>query len=394
MVPCQRFSLRLGLRRLLQTLIVAVPLAGLPAAGALEAGSDGPWGVNYFPNVPLVTQDGDTVRFYDDLIRARVVAINFIYTSCADSCPMETARLREVAELLGERVGRDVFLYSISIDPKTDTPAVLRDYKARFRIDTPGWLFLTGNEADITLLRQKLGLYMPGLAGSTDHNLSLIVGNQSSGRWQKASPFENPWVLANHLGSVLHNWKSASIERNDYANAPTRLRPVSRGEQLFRTRCASCHVIGGDGGEASAIRAIGPDLLGVGDRRQRAWLARWLKHPERMIAEKDPIAIAMLDQYRIAMPNLRLSDAEVDALLAHIDEESVRLRPVKSPTPNGAGHEHPAPPAGGADGGASTFARSPATQAQAHEHHHGPDAPRPHGETADGAAREPEHHAH
>lgn len=316
----------------------AVAAAALLTAGvACAAGEDSPWGRDYFPNVPLITQDGKEVRFFDDLLKDKVVAINFIFTSCTDSCPMETARLREVAQQLGERVGKDVFLYSISIDPANDTPAVLKEYKERFGITTPGWVFLTGKASDITLLRQKLGLYMPELAGSTDHNLSLIVGNQKTGRWQKASPFENPYVLANHLGSVLHNWKTFNKERNDYANAPTKLRQMSKGEQLFRTRCASCHVIGTPGAGA-AMHAVGPDLKEVGTRRNRAWLEQWLKQPDKMIAEKDATAMALLAQYKIPMPNLRLNNLEVEALLSYIDEESVRLAPVKAPDMGGAHH--------------------------------------------------------
>ena len=87
-----------------------------------------PWGAEYFPNVPLITHEGRTVRFFDDLIRDKVVVISFIYTHCPDACPLETAKLAEVASLLGERIGKDVFFYSISIDPKRDTPEVLREY--------------------------------------------------------------------------------------------------------------------------------------------------------------------------------------------------------------------------------------------------------------------------
>lgn len=116
------------------------------------------WGENYFPNTTLITQDGEKRKFFDDLIKDKVVAINFIFTSCKDSCPLETARLRKVQEILGDRVGKDIFLYSISIDPETDTPAVLKAYKEKFNIG-PGWTFLTGDEQEIILLRKKLGLY-------------------------------------------------------------------------------------------------------------------------------------------------------------------------------------------------------------------------------------------
>jgi protein SCO1/2 len=70
----------------------------------------------------LVTQDGKTVHFYDDVIKNKVVAISFIFTKCRGPCPAETASLRKVEQLLGERMGRDVFMYSISIDPEHDRP--------------------------------------------------------------------------------------------------------------------------------------------------------------------------------------------------------------------------------------------------------------------------------
>ena len=102
-----------------------------------------PWGKNYFPNVPLITDEGKTVHFFDDLIEDKVVVINFIYTSCPDTCPLETAQLVRVQKLMEDRVGKDVFFYSISIDPTTDTPEVLKEYKKRFGAK---WTFLTGEK--------------------------------------------------------------------------------------------------------------------------------------------------------------------------------------------------------------------------------------------------------
>jgi protein SCO1/2 len=104
--------------------------------------------------VPLVTQDGKTVHFYDDLLKDKIVAIDLIYTHCVDSCPLETARLAQVQQLLGDRVGKDIFFYSISIDPKRDTPEVLKAYAEKYHAG-PGWLFLTGKLADIELISKK-----------------------------------------------------------------------------------------------------------------------------------------------------------------------------------------------------------------------------------------------
>lgn len=300
------------------------------------------WGADYFPNVPLITHEGKTVRFFDDLIKDKVVAINFIFTSCPDSCPLETSRLRRVQKLLGDRVGQDVFMYSVTIDPETDTPEVLNDYAKKFRAG-PGWLFLTGKEADITLIRKKLGIYIEDIQSrdSTDHNLTLVIGNQKTGRWMKRSPFENPHVLATQIGSWLHNWKLPSEEKREYADAPE-LRKISTGESLFRTRCSSCHTIGEAEVSDSNKQLIGPDLLGVTLKRDRKWLVRWLAEPDKMLAEKDPLAIALLAQYNnVPMPNLRLNDLEIQALLSYIEETSLIAEPRKEETPHDHGsHQH------------------------------------------------------
>jgi len=165
------------------------------------------WGEDYFPNVPLVTQDGETVHFFDDLLKDKVVAINFVYTNCPDACPMATASMAKTQKVLGDRMGKDVFMYSITVDPERDTPAVLKEYSEQFQAG-PGWLFLTGKPDDLILLRKKLGLYMQEIQdGSFDHNTSIIIGNQTTGQWMKRSPMENPYYLATQLGSWLHNWQ-------------------------------------------------------------------------------------------------------------------------------------------------------------------------------------------
>lgn len=308
--------------RLLLPLLLLLTLPGaLPPTSA----DPSPWGADYFPNIPLLTQDGQHVHFYDDLIKGKVVAINFIFTGCGDTCPVETARLRQVQKLLGERVGQDIFFYSISIDPYNDTPATLKRYAEKFAIG-PGWTLLTGEAADIEQLRRSLGLYIEGLENgrSKDHNLSLIIGNQATGRWMKASPFESPYILADRLANSLHNWKTASAQRRDYTQAPE-IRPPSAGEQLFRTRCSSCHTVGE--AEPGATRGIGPDLLGVTRQREQAWLKRWLMAPDQMLAERDALAMLLYGQYnQLAMPNLRLGETEVAALLAYLEEETVRVQ--------------------------------------------------------------------
>ncbi|MDD0973734.1 SCO family protein [Pseudomonas fontis] len=298
------------------------------AARADEAQT--PWGRDYFPNTELVDHNGRTVHFFDDLIKDKVVVVNFIFTGCGDSCPLETARLRQVQQLLGERVGREVFFYSISIDPLSDTPEVLKAYADKFKVG-PGWLFLTGEFEQITQLRQALGLFIEGIDNgrNRDHNLSLIVGNQATGRWMKASPFENPWILADQLANSLQNWKQPSGGES-YAQAP-QIRPPSHGEELFRTRCAACHSLGPTDGQTTGMRAVGPDLLGVTTRREPAWLSRWIREPDRLLAEQDPLALEMFERYnQVRMPNLGLNEADTQALIDFLQAEQDRQLKLSS----------------------------------------------------------------
>lgn len=332
----------------LVVILVAIAGAGLYAwnnsaktgpASVDKSGS--PWGADYFPNIPLTNQDGETFHFFDDLIKDKVVMINLIYTSCRDVCPLETARLKVVRNILGDRVGKDIFLYSISIDPKHDTPEVLKAYAERFNTG-PGWMFLTGKEEDITALRKKLGVFREDESLSknfADHDISLIIGNQKTGQWIKSSPFDNSHMLAEKVGSWLHNWKMPSKGDKDYANAP-KLRDLSRGESLFRTRCAACHSIGQGDKLHSESGDIGPDLLGVMRRRDRAWLERFLAEPDKMIEEKDPVALSLLAQYNnIPMPNLQLGEVEISALLKYIEEETARIEP-QPPRDHTQPHDH------------------------------------------------------
>lgn len=309
-------------------LIILFMLLGAGAAfgGAPDAGSGGAvWGADYFPDTALITHEGKKVRFFSDLIKNKVVAINFIYTNCPDACSLETARLREVQKILGERVGRDVFIYSITIDPDYDTPQVLKRYAEKFQVG-PGWLFLTGKEADITLLRKKLGLYNEEGRSEKlqEHNLSNIIGNQATGQWMKSSPYENPYVLATQLGSWLHNWKMPPDTKKDYSDAPI-VRTISKGETIFRTRCSACHTIGSEDAAGSKMRPIGPDLLNVTRKRDLVWLTRWMKEPDLMLAEKEPLAMALLTEYNdVPMPNLRLNTTDIQDLFEYIEEESHR----------------------------------------------------------------------
>jgi len=284
------------------------------------------WGADYFPNVPLTTQDGATVHFYDDLLKGRVVAVNVIYTQCENECPLETAKLAQVQRLLGERVGRDVFFYSITIDPKRDTPKVLKAYAEKFGVG-PGWLFLTGKAEDIKLVTKKLGLSRRNDSTSRDgHAASLMLGNEPAGQWMRNSAVDNPRFLAVKIADIA-GWQEQK-PRKSYAAVATLPAP-NKAEYLFGSRCGACHTI--EQGDK-----VGPDLSGVTTRRTHAWLARYLTEPEKMLAEGDPIATALFDRYKsVRMPNLSLSQDDIAALLSYLEAQSSARRPLirRNPVP-------------------------------------------------------------
>jgi protein SCO1/2 len=314
--------------------------AGLVCAALSSASYATPWDERYFPNYTLITQDGEEVKFFDDLLKDKVVVLNFIFTSCRDMCPLETARLRMVADLLGDRVGDDVFFYSISIDPETDTPEVLKDYMQKYNIGS-GWTFLTGDEDEIKSIRKKLGIYLAETerqnaeTGELNHNLSLVIGNQKTGRWMQRSPYENPNVLAAQVGSWLHNWKGAPesaagiVTDAKFEDAPL-IGQVTEGERLFNVRCTACHSIGLGTAADPTDGKVGPDLYFVSKKREAQWLRRWIAEPDVMLEEEDPLAVELFNQYdQVVMPNFRFKRYHIDALVQYMDEESERVRASK-----------------------------------------------------------------
>jgi protein SCO1/2 len=139
----------------------------------------------YFPDVVLRTQDNKKVRFYEDLIKNKIVTINFFYAKCEGVCPGITANLVRVQKLLGDRVGRELFMYSISLKPEEDTPAVLKEYANSYNV-RPGWKFLTGDPDDLELLRISLGFTNPDPKldkEKSQHTGNIRYGNEPLMEW-------------------------------------------------------------------------------------------------------------------------------------------------------------------------------------------------------------------
>jgi protein SCO1 len=139
----------------------------------------------YFPNAVFETHEGRKVRFYDDIVRGRVVTFNMMYTACSATCPTVTANLMAVQQALDSRVGRDIHMVSISLLPDFDTPAHLMVYAKQYGVK-PGWTFLTGKHAEMDRVRRLLGLYDTDPAEDAKparHTGMLCVGNEALDRW-------------------------------------------------------------------------------------------------------------------------------------------------------------------------------------------------------------------
>src|SRR5260370_14123402 len=177
---------------------------GSPPRGARVSASGKVRGL-HFPNVPLTTHEGKQVHFYDDLLRDKIVTINFMYTRCTDACPLTTAHLVKVQKLLGDRVGRDIFMYSLTIDPKHDTPAVLKGFAEKFHTG-PGCLFLTGKDDDLELLRVKLEFIDPDPEVDKDranHIGTVEYGNEPLMLWGACPGLAHPEWIAKEISWVI-----------------------------------------------------------------------------------------------------------------------------------------------------------------------------------------------
>ena len=300
-------------------------VAAYAVAHAAAAPSN--WGADYFPNVVLTTQDGRPVHFYDDLLKGKIVAIDLIYTTCKYNCPLETARLAQVQKLLGDRMGRDVFFYSITIDPDHDTPAVLKQYAEQFHAG-PGWLFLTGKASDIELISRKLGIYTePDPANKDGHTPSLVVGNEATGQWMRNNALDNPQFLARTIGDWMNSWQTPRPGRS-YADA--RPLAIDPGQYAFTAHCAPCHSVGGG-------TKVGPDLAGVTSVRDRDWLTRFIVDPVRMVADHDATAVALFEKYKpLQMPTLALTAADATLIIDYLDKAKPSGGPSASQPESGA----------------------------------------------------------
>jgi protein SCO1 len=159
----------------------------------------------YFSDVELVDQDGAKVRFYTDVLKGKAVVVNAFFTTCTSVCPPMNRNFEKIQEALGDRVGRDVFLVSLTVDPATDTPARLKEYAAKFHA-RKGWMFLTGKKENIDWALYKLGQYVEN---KDDHKTVIIIGNEATGLWKKAFGLAKAQELIRIVEEVVNDKAAA-----------------------------------------------------------------------------------------------------------------------------------------------------------------------------------------
>ena len=296
--------------------------AAQPVARFSVSAQNNRWGKDYIPNLPVVDQDGRIYNFYDDLIKGKKVIINFVFTSCSDICPLTTARMAMLQEKLGDSVGRDVEMYSITVDPEHDGPAEMKRYAEAFHVK-PGWRFLTGKPDDIQLIRDRLG---ERARVKSEHRHEMLLGNDAIGDWSKDSAYGDLDRVVMNVQALDPAWRAADVAGANVAGGQAVEISAKPGQALFTKACASCHTIGrGD--------RAGPDLFDVAGRREPQWLTRFVTRPDLMMKQRDATALALMERFPVVkMPNLGLSEQDADDVLAFIK--------VQSEASAGTGHHH------------------------------------------------------
>lgn len=177
-------------------LVVAIPAAAAPSASAMQSAAQ-----EYFSDVVLNNQHGEEVRLYSDVLKGNVVVINIFSATCNDICVVINRKLAGLQERLGDRLGREVFLISITSDPIIDTPARLKAHAAKLNA-RPGWIFLTGQKENVDIALSKFG-------GNDDdketHSKVVFIGNEATGLWKKVNGLAETEDMIKVVESVLND---------------------------------------------------------------------------------------------------------------------------------------------------------------------------------------------
>ena len=155
----------------------------------------------YFTDVPLIDQRGKVVRLYSDVLKGKVVVITPFFSTCRGSCPKMLDTFAKLQDHYEDRLGKDLFLVSLTVDPETDTSDKLKAHAEQYHA-RPGWYFLTGEIKNLQIALTKLG---HRVAAREDHSNIFIIGNDSTGLWKKAMGLAPPAEIIRIVDTVLND---------------------------------------------------------------------------------------------------------------------------------------------------------------------------------------------
>jgi protein SCO1/2 len=161
------------------------------------------------PDIRVVDQSGKPRHFYNELVRGKVVAINFVYTTCTTICPPLGATFGKLQKSLGERLGKDVFLISVSVDPATDTPERLRAWGAQFGAK-PGWTLVTGDKAELNRLLRALGA---DAASPENHSPMVLIVNDKAALWKRVYGLGSTTTLTRNIEQMMAAAPAGTAEK-------------------------------------------------------------------------------------------------------------------------------------------------------------------------------------
>lgn len=182
------------------TLLCGVPAQSENSATATEEAR----ARDYFTNLELINQDGETVRFFDDVLKDKVVVISFIFTNCEGACPVMTRKLTLVRDQLEGYIGNPIQFVTLSLDPERDTPAAMKEFAKLHKADHDGWVFLTGSAGNLDAIIKRLGQYTDDIEA---HSTLMIAGNVNAAHWMKILPQEPPPGIAEKLKLLMEDDK-------------------------------------------------------------------------------------------------------------------------------------------------------------------------------------------
>jgi len=155
---------------------------------------------NYFTNLEVIDQNGRKLRFYSDVLKGRVVLINFIFTNCEGACPMATQKLIQARNQMVEVVKDEVWYVSISIDPERDTPEAMKAFAKKQGVDESRWLFLTGDKQNLDFIVKRLGQYTEDVEA---HSTLMLAGNTITRHWTRVMPMAPPDGIAQQMRTLV-----------------------------------------------------------------------------------------------------------------------------------------------------------------------------------------------